>query len=75
MNSAASFENPSYEDAFAELEDIVARLESGKATLEESVILFERGRKLSEYCQSLLDNAELRINQLTDDGDLIAFNN
>lgn len=63
----------SFEDAFEELEEIVARLESGEATLEESVTLYERGRRLSEHCQSLLDKAELRINQLTDDGDVLAL--
>ncbi|MDX1995392.1 MAG: exodeoxyribonuclease VII small subunit [bacterium] len=73
MNSVDSFDkladNLSFEDAFDELEDIVARLESGEATLEESVALFERGRRLSEYCQALLDRAELRINVLTENGD------
>jgi exodeoxyribonuclease VII small subunit len=58
----------SFEAAFEELETIVAKLESGELTLEESVTLFERGRKLSAHCQALLDKAELRVNQLTDDG-------
>lgn len=65
------FNDLSFEDAYEELQEIVARLESGEATLEESVALYERGRKLSDHCQSLLDKAELRINQLTDDGDLL----
>ena len=54
----------SFEAAFAELETIVARLESGELPLDESVALFERGRKLSEHCQALLDKAELRVKQL-----------
>jgi exodeoxyribonuclease VII small subunit len=58
----------SFEAAFAELERVIARLESGELSLEDSVALFERGRKLSEHCQTLLDNAELRVNKLTDDG-------
>lgn len=58
----------SFEAAFEELEMIVAKLESGELSLEESVTLFERGRTLSALCQSLLDKAELRVNQLTDDG-------
>jgi exodeoxyribonuclease VII small subunit len=58
----------SFEAAYAELETIIARLESGELALEESVELFERGRKLSDYCQSLLDKAELRVNQLGSDG-------
>ena len=58
----------SFEQAFAELEIIVGRLESGELPLEDSVTLFERGRKLSERCQSLLDAAELRVSKLSDDG-------
>jgi exodeoxyribonuclease VII small subunit len=58
----------SFEAAFEELATIVTRLESGELALEESVTLFERGRKLSEHCQSLLDKAELRVNQINEDG-------
>jgi exodeoxyribonuclease VII small subunit len=58
----------SFEAAFAELETIIGKLESGELSLEESVTLFERGRKLSEHCQNLLDKAELRVSQLTSDG-------
>lgn len=60
----------SFEAAYEELEAIVARLESGELTLEESVSLFERGRKLSDHCQAILDKAELRVNQLTDEGEI-----
>lgn len=60
----------SFEQAFDELEQIVARLESGELTLEESVRLFERGRKLSDYCQDILDKAELRVSEITDDGEV-----
>lgn len=58
----------SFEAAYAELETIIARLESGELSLDDSVALFERGRKLSEHCQTLLDKAELRVSQLTADG-------
>ncbi|MFN8372611.1 MAG: exodeoxyribonuclease VII small subunit [Anaerolineae bacterium] len=58
----------SFETAFAELESIIAKLDSGELGLEESVTLFERGRALSEHCQALLDKAELRVKQLTDSG-------
>jgi exodeoxyribonuclease VII small subunit len=58
----------SFEAAYAELETIIGRLESGELSLEESVELFERGRRLSDYCQGLLDKAELRVNQLNSDG-------
>lgn len=63
----------SFENAFDELDSIVARLESGELTLEESVGLYERGRKLSAHCQTLLDKAELRVSQLNDDGVMSAL--
>jgi len=54
----------SFEAAFDELDTIVGKLESGELALEESVELYERGRKLSAHCQGLLDKAELRVSQL-----------
>lgn len=63
-----TLESLSFEAAYAELDSIVARLESGELSLEDSVALFERGRALSAYCQSLLDQAELRVNRLTEEG-------
>ncbi len=59
-----------FEAAYAELEDIITRLDSADLPLEESVTLFERGRKLTLHCQALLDNAELRVNQLLDSGQI-----
>lgn len=60
----------SFEQAYQELDAIVGKLESGELSLEESVTLFERGRKLAEHCQTILDGAELRVNQLNDAGDV-----
>jgi exodeoxyribonuclease VII small subunit len=60
----------SFESAFAELETIIDQLDSGALPLDESVALYERGRKLSARCQSLLDTAELRVSKLLDDGRL-----
>ncbi|MBE2266821.1 MAG: exodeoxyribonuclease VII small subunit [Anaerolinea sp.] len=54
----------SFEAAYAELESIVMRLDAGDLPLEDSVTLFERGKRLSEYCQRVLDQAELRVNQI-----------
>jgi exodeoxyribonuclease VII small subunit len=53
-----------YEEAFAELEKIVAALESGERPLEESMALFERGQALTKRCSELLDKAELRVQAL-----------
>jgi len=54
----------SYEQAYAELEQIVTRLESETLNLEESLALYERGQQLSARCASLLESAELRVQQL-----------
>jgi exodeoxyribonuclease VII small subunit len=60
----------SFEEAYGQLEEVVAKLESGEMTLEESVSLFERGKELAAHCQNLLDKAELRVKKLSDDGGL-----
>lgn len=54
----------SFEEAFSELESILARLEEGGLSLEESVTLFERGMALANCCETHLDKAELRVSQL-----------
>lgn len=51
----------SYEEAITALENIVAKLESGEASLDESLKLFEEGTKLAAYCQKALDTAEQKI--------------
>lgn len=53
-----------YEQAFSELESIVEAMESEQLPLDKAMKLFERGQVLSQYCTSLLDNAELRIKEL-----------
>jgi exodeoxyribonuclease VII small subunit len=57
----------SYEQALAELEAIVASLESNKLPLDESMALYERGQALTKHCVELLDKAELRVKQLSGD--------
>jgi exodeoxyribonuclease VII small subunit len=63
----APVEGLSYEQALAELEKIVASLETNKLSLEESMSLFERGQALTRHCIELLDKAELRVKQLSGD--------
>jgi exodeoxyribonuclease VII small subunit len=50
-----------FEDALKELERVVARLESGEASLQESIELFERGQALRRACADRLDAAQVRI--------------
>jgi exodeoxyribonuclease VII small subunit len=63
----------SFEEAYQELETIVARFEAEVLNLEESVALYERGQALHAHCQKLLEKAEARIQQLNEDGTLSAL--
>ena len=62
-----------FEQAFAQLEEIVAKLESAELSLDESLALFERGQALSAQCAKLLDAAELKVKQLAPGGELEDF--
>lgn len=53
-----------FEPLYKRLEEIVARLEQGDLTLEESLSLYEEGMKLARRCQEMLQSAELRITKL-----------
>jgi exodeoxyribonuclease VII small subunit len=63
-NEPKPIDGLTYEEAFAELETIVAALESGERPLEESMMLFERGQALTKRCAELLDKAELKVQEL-----------
>ena len=51
----------SYEAARDELAEVVASLETGSATLEESLKLWERGEELAKICQEWLDGAKEKL--------------
>jgi len=53
-----------FEDAMGRLQEIVRRLESGDAPLEEAMALFEEGAKLSALCYNTLDRAQLKVTEL-----------
>jgi exodeoxyribonuclease VII small subunit len=55
---------PTFEQAQAELEQIVERLERGQAPLEEALRLWERGEELYGFCRAKLDAAEGRVEEL-----------
>ena len=65
-------EELSYEEALSELEDIVLTLEAGEQPLNVSLALFERGQALASYCGGILDQADLKIQQLVG-GELVEF--
>jgi len=55
-----------YEEAFAELEAIVASLEAGDQALDEAVETFSRGQALIKHCAGLLEKAELKVRELSE---------
>lgn len=60
-----------FEEALRELEGSVSKLEEGNLSLEESLKIYEKGRALSDFCQEYLEKAELRIEHLTEDGEIV----
>jgi exodeoxyribonuclease VII small subunit len=54
----------SFEEALKALEEIVARLESGRVELEESITIYERGAALKAHCERKLKDAEARIEKI-----------
>lgn len=61
MGEAGDIAALSFEDALRALEDIIRRLESGDAPLDESIELYARGDALRSHCQKRLDAAQARI--------------
>ena len=59
-----------FEAAIAELDSIVKKLEEGDMPLEQSLALYERGVQLSRFCHARLEDAERRIEILSDRGEL-----
>ena len=55
---------PTFEEALARLEVIVARLEQGEVPLEEALGLFEEGTALMKQCSTALDKAEQKVAKL-----------
>ncbi len=53
-----------FEQAQAELEQIVERLEQGQASLDEAVALWERGEELYAFCRERLDTAQGKVEEL-----------
>jgi exodeoxyribonuclease VII small subunit len=53
-----------YEQALAELDTLIGRLESGTVDLDEAIACYERGSRLAQRCAELLDLTEQRVMQL-----------
>ena len=59
-----STDEPTFEQAQAELEQIVERLEKGEASLDEALALWERGEQLYAFCRTRLDSAQGKVEEL-----------
>jgi exodeoxyribonuclease VII small subunit len=64
----------SYEQAFSELEQIVAQMESGQMSLEDSLTAYKRGNTLLEFCQKSLADVEQQVKILNERQQLTPFN-
>ncbi|HUC11684.1 MAG TPA: exodeoxyribonuclease VII small subunit [Stellaceae bacterium] len=54
----------SFEDALAELEQIVRRLEAGQVKLDEAILSYERGALLKQHCERKLNEAQQRVERI-----------
>lgn len=62
--SLSDVSNLTFEKALAELEAIVGKLERGDVPLEESIAMYSRGEVLRTHCETLLKQAEMRIEKI-----------
>ncbi len=67
--SASDQPSPTFEDAMAELEQLVAKMESGDLPLEASVAAYQRGSELVKYCAAQLERVEKQVKVL--EGDML----
>jgi exodeoxyribonuclease VII small subunit len=54
----------SFEDALAELEQIVRRLEAGQVKLDDAIQCYERGAQLKQHCERKLNEAQQRVDRV-----------
>lgn len=60
-------QHQSFEEALARLKEIVNELEDESISLEDSIELFEEGIQLSKFCTETLEQAELRIEKVSEE--------
>ncbi len=53
----------SYEEARAQLGEVVQKLEAGGTTLEESMTLWQRGERIADLCEKLLEGAQQKLDK------------
>lgn len=67
MPSPSTDKEPSFEQSIDKLEDLIEQIESGEIGLEQAIAQYEQGQALIKRCQGILDKAERRIAELTQD--------
>jgi len=68
MKKQTKIQDLAFEAAFAQLEEVVGKLEAGDLPLDDALALFEQGQKLAAYCSAKLDEAELKVQKLSASG-------
>ncbi|MEW6200582.1 MAG: exodeoxyribonuclease VII small subunit [bacterium] len=63
---SAKGQKQNFEDDLKKLEEIVKKIESGEAPLEETVRLFEEGIRIAKGCQKFLEEAEMKVTKLVE---------
>ena len=63
----------SLEEAFGQIEEVIAHLETEEITLEQSFQEYHRGMKLLQYCNGTIDRVEKKVLQINEDGGLDEF--
>lgn len=63
-NPAADIAAMNFEDALAELEGIVRRLEGGQVKLDDAILAYERGAQLKRHCERKLNEAQQRVDRI-----------
>ena len=66
-NEDAAIAKLSFEEALAELEEIVGALEDGDSDLDKAITAYERGTKLKKHCEAKLKEAKARIDKISVD--------
>lgn len=63
----------SLEEAFAQIEEVIAHLETEEITLEESFQEYNKGMQLLQHCNSAIDRVEKKVLQINENGELDEF--
>ncbi|RTK92342.1 MAG: exodeoxyribonuclease VII small subunit [Rickettsiales bacterium] len=72
MTEIKSIEKMSFEEALAQLEEIVRKIDTGQEDLATAINSYERGVLLKKHCEEMLKSAKLKIEKITENSDGVA---